>query len=70
MEQNSKIEDETLVISPFGIPVLADKLHTCPNKYEISKQFFQRNCKTMLDFLKEYNLNGMVIKLVKTDIVL
>ena len=31
-------------------------LHTSPVKYEISKKFFQENCRSMLDYLREYNL--------------
>ena len=59
------IESSTLIISVEGFSILSKKLHTCPNKYEISKQYFELNCLTMLDFLKDYNLNGMVTKYLK-----
>ena len=62
LEANVKIENLTLALSPGAEEILIDELHTCPNKFEISKQFFQQNCSTMLDFLKEYNLNGTVTK--------
>ena len=31
-------------------------LHTCPTRFRISKEYFEANCSTMLEFLRWYNL--------------
>ena len=38
---------------------LVKALHTSPRKYEDSKRNFEKNCRNMLVYLKEYNLNDV-----------
>ena len=49
-----EIRDQMLVI--LDEAKLHQFLHTSPKKFLLSKDYFERNCTTMLEYLRWYNL--------------